>query len=100
MHDNGEHICLIIKITQIPMLAQTHNMQLKIPIRPGISAADLAEVQRMVPGLVSLVLERRELRSVADRDSMVEFLLKDIPTKRIDMRRVTLEARVSAPIEY
>jgi hypothetical protein len=75
------------------MNARTFAVQFKVPVHAGISADDLAEVERFVPDLVSLVLERRSLRSVADRDLMVEFLLKDIPTKRIDLKRVALEAR-------
>ena len=75
------------------MHVPTYAMKFKFPVRPGISAETLAEVERVVPDLVQLVLERRDLLAVADRESMVEFLLKDIPTKRIDMRRVALEAR-------
>ena len=75
------------------MNTQTFAVQVKFPVHAGISADDLAEVERVVPDLVSLVLEQRALRSAADRDSMVEFLLKDIPTKRIDLRRVAVEAR-------
>ena len=71
---------LSITVFTNTMNTQTFAVQVKFPVHAGISSDDLAEVERVVPDLVSLVLERRALRSAADRDSMAEFLLKDIAT--------------------
>lgn len=75
------------------MEVQTFSARFKLPVNAGQSAADFVEVERVLPDLVKLLLERRSLRSKEHREALVDLLLSDVQMKRIDVTRAGLQAR-------
>lgn len=62
-------------------------------VNPGWLASDMDEVQRIMPELIGMLLERRALRSQQQREELVNFLVRDVPMKPIDLKRAKLQAR-------
>jgi hypothetical protein len=75
------------------MQAQTFAMQFQMPAGAAAYTADIDDMQRVLPELVSMLLERRVLKTRQQREELVEFLVRDVPMKAIDMKRANLQAR-------
>ena len=67
--------------------------QLRMPEGAIPGRSELAEVERLMPGMVSMMLERRQALSRQQRDALVELLVREVPMKPVDMKLAKLQAR-------
>lgn len=74
---------------------ETLNFSFQVQLPEGIHLArsEIEEVERFVPDLVSMVLERRQALSKQQREALVELLVREVPMKPLDMKLAKLQAR-------
>lgn len=55
--------------------------------------SEVVEIERVMPDLVSMMLERRQALSKQQRQALVELLVGEVPIKPLDMKLAKLQAR-------
>lgn len=75
------------------MTTLSFKFQLQMPKGVNIARAEIFEVERVMPDLVSMLIERGHLLSKQKRKDLVDLLLRDVPMRPLDMKLAKLQAR-------
>ena len=67
--------------------------ELQMPDGIDPTGSDVVEIERVMPDLVSMMLERRQALSKHQRNALVELLVGEVPMKPLDMKLAKLQAR-------
>ena len=67
--------------------------QLDMPDGSTPVRSEIMAMERVLPDLVSMMLERRQALSKQQRDALVELLVSEVPMKPLDMKLAKLQAR-------
>ncbi len=67
--------------------------QLQMPDGVNLVRSRIKEVERCMPELVSMLLERHQTLSKQQRDALVELLVSEVPMRPLDMKLAKLQAR-------
>ena len=73
----------------------TLNFAFQLQMPDGIDPvrSEILAMQRVMPDLVSMMLERRQALSKQQRDALVELLVGEVPMRPLDMKLAKLQAR-------
>ena len=71
----------------------TFAFQLQMPNGIDPVKSEILEMERVMPDLVSMLLERRRALSKQQRVALVELLVGEVPLKPMDMKLAKLQAR-------
>ena len=71
----------------------TLNFQLQMPKGLNLAPADIDQVERLMPDLLGLMIERRALLGKQRREELIELMVRDVPMLSIDMKIAKLQAR-------
>lgn len=67
--------------------------QLDMPDGVAPVRSEIMAMERVLPDLVGMLLERRQVFSKQQRDALVELLVSEVPMKPLDMKLAKLQAR-------
>lgn len=67
--------------------------QLQMPDGINPVRSEIVAMERVMPDLVSMMLERRQALSKQQRDALVELLVGEVPMRPLDMKLAKLQAR-------
>ena len=67
--------------------------QLQLPDGVTPVRSEIMAMERVMPDLVSMMLERRHALSKQQREALVELLVSEVPMKPLDMKLAKLQAR-------
>ena len=67
--------------------------QLQMPDGINPVRSEIMAMERVMPDLVGMMLERRQALSKQQRDALVELLVGEVPMRPLDMKLAKLQAR-------
>ena len=82
----------IISLLSLEYEMDVLSFEVTLPAPISASAADVSEMHRVIPEMITLLFKHQTLRRKERQAEMVDLLLKDVPMRPIDKRVAQLQA--------